>query len=93
MSPVKFYFKANAELSGNFAVIIERLRPEYHGEIFRSSVWLSRSVAERRPDVGAVPAQLGIAESAKRSRQPFIIRYKVPDKLILTLFSGNLSLC
>ena len=59
----------NAELSGNFAVIMGRLRPDYHGEIFRSSVWLSRSEAERRPDVRAVSAQLGhcrlrVAESA-----------------------------
>ncbi len=41
-SPISFLASANciAELSGNFAVIIGRLRPDYHGEIVRSSVWV-----------------------------------------------------
>ena len=38
---------ANAELSGNFTVIMGRLRPDYHGEIVCSSDWLARSEAER----------------------------------------------
>ena len=36
-----------AELSGNFAEIMGRLRPDYLGKIVHSSDWLSRSVAER----------------------------------------------
>jgi hypothetical protein len=39
--------KPNAEVSGDFAVIMGRSRPDYHGEIVRSSDWLARSEAER----------------------------------------------
>ena len=41
------YFSHVAELSGNFAVIIGSLLPDYHGEIVRSSDWLARTEAER----------------------------------------------
>ena len=44
-----FIGRPNAEVSGDFAVIMGRLRPDYRGKIVRSSDWLARSEAERLP--------------------------------------------